>query len=514
MNKYTLLIILTFFSCESLFHEDNKYIILDTQQEKVDLINGIYSRLAEVHNSEYFSVLCRSDDINLYYGYYYDGCSLNANSKVDSVSINPISVINNIYLNLYTAIISANSLINRALEKEDALLLGEVYFLRAYCFFKLARLFGTPPLVVDNEVNYLLEKPEYSDLYELIESDMLMALELLPETYTDSRIPGETPHKGTAKSMLAEIYLSMAGFPVNDEAKYVEAARLSGEVIEQADYYNFSLLYDIADLWKEKNRHNTENIFSLFFNTENDNTGNTIGGIKFISDWQQYNDITLFDSKYKPEFRFFNFFPNNYRKCTSLITGSYMEHTYEEPNSSILALVFRKYNPLENPCHYLNGVFSLKWLDLSTRNMNDLSYWDFHASEITLYLLRYAQTLLTYAESKARIGELDASAYEAVNKVRRRANKLDINTVSEFDLPQNLSSEQFLDSVVWERAWELCSEPDGRWFDIIRLDLKDKLVEYRYSMDVINTISNDLLTSDWYFYQIPQQDRWLNPNFK
>jgi starch-binding outer membrane protein, SusD/RagB family len=137
------------------------------------------------------------------------------------------------------------------------------------------------------------------------------------------------------------------------------------------------------------------------------------------------------------------------------------------------------------------------------------------SSYVTVYLLRYAQTLLTYAEAKARSGQLDDSAYEAVNIIRRRANKLDIHTPSDFDLPKGLSSEQFLDSVVWERAWELCFEPDGRWFDLVRLDLKDKLNnEYRYSFDVPTVVPQSLLTDDWYFYKIPQEDRWLNPNFE
>ena len=61
--------------------------------------------------------------------------------------------------------------------------------------------------------------------------------------------------------------------------------------------------------------------------------------------------------------------------------------------------------------------------------------------------------------------------------IRRRANKLDINSPSVYDLQPSLTKEQFIDSVVWERAWELFFEPDSRWFDIIRLDLRDKIPE-------------------------------------
>ncbi|HAH23787.1 MAG TPA: hypothetical protein DCL77_08525 [Prolixibacteraceae bacterium] len=131
-----------------------------------------------------------------------------------------------------------------------------------------------------------------------------------------------------------------------------------------------------------------------------------------------------------------------------------------------------------------------------------------------MYLLRYAQTLLTYAEASARSGKLDESAFEAVNRIRRRANKLDIYSPSKFDLSKSLSAEQFIDAVVWERAWELSFEPDGRWFDIVRLNLKDKLPDYRFSNDVPNQVPQQYLTEDWYFYKIPEEDRIINPNFQ
>ena len=99
---------------------------------------------------------------------------------------------------------------------------------------------------------------------------------------------------------------------------------------------------------------------------------------------------------------------------------------------------------------------------------------------------------------------MDDSTYEAVNMIRRRANKLDPYTPSDFDLQRDLTTEQFLDSVVWERAWELCSEPNGRWFDIIRLDLKDKLQENKYPFDMPYEVPAKYLQDNWYFYKIPE----------
>jgi len=99
---------------------------------------------------------------------------------------------------------------------------------------------------------------------------------------------------------------------------------------------------------------------------------------------------------------------------------------------------------------------------------------------------------------------VDDSTFEAGNMIRRRANKLDLYSPSEVDLPRTLTQEQFLDSIAWERAWELNFEPNGRWYDIVRLDMKDKLPEYRYAHDFPYEVPEEYLQDNWYFYKIPE----------
>jgi hypothetical protein len=206
-------------------------------------------------------------------------------------------------------------------------------------------------------------------------------------------------------------------------------------------------------------------------------------------------------SCYIPEFKFFEKYPKNYRKNCTLRTrlGSAMY-----PGADI--------NPLKEPSQYLWSCRYYKWYDPDSVAKGP--FFNFYqGSSTTLYLLRYAQTLLTFAEASARSGNLNDSAFEAVNMIRRRANKIDIGTPSKFDLQKTLTLEQFLDSVVWERAWELCFEPEGRWFDILRLDLKSQLPNYSYPNDPRYKVPAQLLTNEWYFYKIPEEDRLINPNF-
>ena len=54
MKRYiTILLAFVLFSCDTFFHEeDNPYLRVDKQQEKIDLINGIYSRLVRVYDGQ------------------------------------------------------------------------------------------------------------------------------------------------------------------------------------------------------------------------------------------------------------------------------------------------------------------------------------------------------------------------------------------------------------------------------------------------------------------------------
>ena len=61
------------------------------------------------------------------------------------------------------------------------------------------------------------------------------------------------------------------------------------------------------------------------------------------------------------------------------------------------------------------GYYDQKWLDPSIDPQS--TGWDMGKD---WHVIRYAEVLLTYAEAKNELTGLDASAFEAVNQVRRR----------------------------------------------------------------------------------------------
>jgi hypothetical protein len=94
--------------------------------------------------------------------------------------------------------------------------------------------------------------------------------------------------------------------------------------------------------------------------------------------------------------------------------------------------------------------------------------------------------------------------------IRRRANHLDIHTPSAFDLQQGMSPETFADSVILERAWELAGEPEGRWFDLVRLEMVEDLPQLR-NTTTGDFPDNNIITKKDYYFPIPKEDIILNP---
>jgi hypothetical protein len=281
-----------------------------------------------------------------------------------------------------------------------------------------------------------------------------------------------------------------------------------------------ALMPDLADLWNGQHDINKESIFSIYATGSFFKYKNIYG----ITDWDRIlpTDIYFGYTRWlgEPAIKFYNSFPNNYRKdITYLRRRIYIykpdcivdslnpTYTYCPPAETLeyrldsinncTAMYFRKYDIEFN----LSDSVLANYIP-SNEYQNEFK---------VIYLFRYAHTLLTYAEAKARTGNLDALAFEAVNQVRRRANKVDLFSPSVYDIKEDISPEQFADSVVWERAWEFCAEPESRWFDLLRLEMVKNLGSIRsgsqgpvYPLNMLST----------YFFPIPQEDQQLNLNLQ
>lgn len=313
-----------------------------------------------------------------------------------------------------------------------------------------------------------------------------------------------TPHKGTTKAILAELYLCWAGYPVKEESKYAEAANTAKSVIDSTEYYGIGLMDDFASILKKENMYNKESILSLFFPRPPLKEGPTIYDYLFYEWASDSIHFLKYDSfvYWTTQLKFYNRYPKNYIKdITFYANVYYYNRNYEKVEKYI--------NEVSPHC---GVVFRKFFYDI------DIDYYIYKTDTSLFYLgnqrldlFWFAHTLLTYVEASARSGNLNDEAYECVNMIRRRANHLDIHTPSEFDLIPSLFAEVFADSVVWDRAWELAGEPESRWFDLVRLEKVEELTTLNNPEDGDFPMENSV-TKDDYYFPIPEGEIILNQN--
>ena len=104
-------------------------------------------------------------------------------------------------------------------------LLGEVYFLRGWAYFELARLFANIPIIdIPMSPNEAANVPQSTvrDVYDkIILPDLREAKKLLPVAddmidIRNQKISGTRADKVAAQAMLGRVYMTMSGFPLND----------------------------------------------------------------------------------------------------------------------------------------------------------------------------------------------------------------------------------------------------------------------------------------------------------
>jgi hypothetical protein len=528
---YYVLFLILIISCEKFNYtaDENKRQYIDSYSDMEQAVTGAYAKFASIFANEYWrnSYMIQgvlADDYDLFNGSSCSGDSCNSlkfktlddngdtvylmsgayryYSLGDEIMIGEsyLDFMDAAYSDFYKAITSQNYIIcqfeNRAISNDSMNeLLGEVYYLRAYSYYRLTRFFGRIPLITDIDVDYQVHPASFEEIYSQIESDLLQAIILLQVTANSTRIPYITPSRGSAKALLAEVYLTMGGYPLHDEAKYILSAKYAREVIDSASIFGFGLIDDFAGLQNWKLGLNKEMVSVV--NYKSDFNWDVLNNTYYRPDFNT-NELSLFPRDAIAEVKFINNYPASYRKNCTYNRAHKINVGWD---TSTRDYIYKTVYPIKTTTSYSIPLKNSLIFDLGNYMQNEEYY---------IYILRYAHTLLTYAEASARAGNIDAMSYEAVNQVRRRANKLPINTTSKFDLLEGLPANEFIDSVVWERAWEFTGEAEGRWFDLLRLDMVGKLNELRDPHEAPPLY--DGILKGKYFFPIPEDDIFLNPN--
>ena len=370
--------------------------------------------------------------------------------------------------------------VNEADNSKEAVALravvGEAYFVRGLSYFYLVRLFGDLPLILTPEdaEKKDMQRVAVADIYDkAIVPDMERAVKWLPATSRTK--DASTPSKWAAEAALGDIYMTMAGWPLNKGKEYyAKAESVLGDAIQNS---GLKLATHYADLWKEANKTTEkEFLFGIMHSNANKKASN-YGKSYYPSDFAPNAGW----SDYYASEKFYLAYPNDERKAHNFMT---------------------EWNTKKGVVNYKKSADKLPAISKYYDYNDGLPGKSAQSNGITC-IYRYVDILLMYAEASVRAtNSVSAKATNALQEVQKRAQGYADNAT----VTTTTNPSEFLDAVFAENGWEFFAEM-RRWFDLVRLEkLKDvKPTEWANSLFKAN---------NHYYFPIPytqiELTNWAN----
>jgi hypothetical protein len=319
--------------------------------------------------------------------------------------------------------------------------LGEAYFLRAHAYWVLGLLFGEVPLIQEQNVlsgEYNIAKSTEDEVRTLIESELLKAADLLPETY--SAADRGRVSKGAAWGMLSKLYLFWE--------KLDKAKEFGEKVISNS---NYALAPKYADNFTTADQiNNTELLFAVWNkNNVNSSPINIYFTNRAWSGWGFHHPTQNFAEEFEA---------NDSRKSATLtsvgdsIPNQTSLSTIQDADAvQMFAGRAGQQTGRMLPSQSSTGYFIQKYTAYDPLNPGSLD------GDLKQPILRTADIYLVVAEAKIRTGAAGSGDVE-INAVRNRAGLPSINGAG-------------INQLIHERRVELGGE-NIRWFDLLRWDKK------------------------------------------
>lgn len=303
--------------------------------------------------------------------------------------------------------------------------IAEARFLRALYLYNLVRLFGEVPLplsVAGQLGDLSIPRQPIAVVYDQVESDLLAAQEALPLV---QRMEVGRATRGAAQSLLASVYLT--------QGRWSASASLAASVVSSGVY---SLEPRFEDNFRASTKNGPESVFAVQFRSGVEGIGNWASDFQGPAGLQTggyetnpptFDTIPALPSPHWTGGLLQAFEPGDVRRDVSVSNyGGYNRYTHQ-------------------PQRYLGHKFFTG------------TTYNFKQSPVNYPVIRYAEVLLTLAESRNELGDV-AEATQALNALRQRAG---------LPLLAGLSHDQLRKVIRHERRVELCLEAH-RWFDLLR----------------------------------------------
>lgn len=361
---------------------------------------------------------------------------------------------------------------------------GEVRFIRAYQYFERTQLYGDFPLVTKmlttKEANEIERTPK-ATVVQFILDELDTIASFLPATYQGSDLGRIT--QGAVWALKARVELF--------NEKYTESAASSKKVMDLKVY---SLFPSYQDLFRKSNEHNAEIILDREYIESDPNQ--TIGLMVLAPEstpgggWSSVNITQSLVDAYEMA---------NGKTIDDPTSGYDIDHPFVNRDPRLLQTVIIPgaayagiiFNPMDPnsldywPTYNYTGYVGRKYIHYKS------DFSDLYKAGLNIPLIRYAEILLTYAEAKIELNQIDQSVYDAIDTVRLRAGLPAVDQV------KYTTQTQLRTLLRRERRVELAME-GLRWYDIQRWKIGNEVLNgpvYGLRFSKIDAAGNVTYTS-------------------
>lgn len=385
-------------------------------------------------------------------------------------------------------------------------LLGEVYYLRAYYYFRLLRVFAGVPMplkVLKSSEDWGMPRASVNEMCTQILADLEQANQYLwlKSEYDDADMGRAT--KGAAQAMLLKVNLYMAspywqkyGIEKTTDNCYKDAKAWGDSIMTSGEY---SLCDNYEDNFTVAGENGPESVFEIQYaevawGDYGEGFGYTAGSFTQILVRSRNSVIGGGWGFDHPTQSLYNEFEagDPRRDVAILIPSAEIDSTYQpqsDENYLGNTMLNNKYGMYRDPESVGGGY----------------GKWSLHASRGPLNnkQIRYADVLLMYAE--ACLGLDDASTAKIyIDQVRDRVG------LAPCDVANNATLRH-------ERRCELAME-GHRWFDLVRWQgvngngLKAHMDAYKANeTEEVRHHIQEFVAGKHEIFPIPQEERQLNP---
>jgi len=268
MKKFQLTIIACFtfiaFGCESILEEHPQSQIVpslfNTSAGVLGGIAGVYNDIRSQWGTEGFSIEMQAGTDEYIQGSSSGGGPAHTYNGLNGTNFGSAWGI------AFTDINTLNGVLKFGQELKDPETVKKQYlaqakFLRGFWYFYLVQTWGDVPLHTEfiTSASQSAKRDPASEVYNQIIKDFTEAAADLPNTPTAPFL-GKAATKPVAKFFLAKALLTR-GWLTNNQADFVESAKLSSEIIAEKGTYGLDLWQDFGDAYLPANDYGKETMF-------------------------------------------------------------------------------------------------------------------------------------------------------------------------------------------------------------------------------------------------------------